>query len=78
MRDGARPVGLQIYFDCGTEDDFGFYKGAQAFHDLLVSRKIPHEFHLYPGRHDEGYFAQHIPASLEFQSRAFGLSPAAK
>jgi S-formylglutathione hydrolase FrmB len=71
-RDGARPAGLQIYFDCGTEDDFGFYKGAKAFHDLLVSRKIPHEFHLYPGRHDEAYFAQHIPASLEFHSRAFG------
>jgi S-formylglutathione hydrolase FrmB len=78
VRNGPRPAGLQIYFDCGTEDDFGFYKGAQAFHDLLAAKKIPHEFHLYPGRHDEGYFAQHIPASLEFHSRAFGLSPAAK
>ena len=78
VRNGPRPTGLYIYFDCGTEDDFGFYKGAQAFHDLLVSRKIPHEFHLYPGRHDEAYFAQHIPASLEFHSRAFGVSLPAK
>jgi S-formylglutathione hydrolase FrmB len=78
VRSGPPPVGLQIYFDCGTEDDFGFYKGAQAFHDLLVSRKTPHEFHLYPGRHDEAYFAQHIPASLEFHSRAFGVGSAAK
>jgi S-formylglutathione hydrolase FrmB len=72
------PTGLRIYFDCGTEDDFGFNRGAQAFHDLLVSRKIPHEFHLYPGRHDLSYFAEHLPASFEFQSRAFGLTAAGK
>jgi S-formylglutathione hydrolase FrmB len=77
-RDGPPSVGLKIYFDCGTEDDFGFNRGAQAFHDLLVSRKIPHEFHLYPGRHDLSYFAEHLPASFEFQSGAFGLTPAAK
>lgn len=73
-RNGPPPVGLQIYFDCGTEDDFGFNRGAQAFHDLLVSRRIRHEFHLYPGGHDLNYFAAHLPASLEFQSRAFGLT----
>jgi putative tributyrin esterase len=73
-RKGPPPVGLQIYFDCGTEDDFGFNRGAQAFHDLLVSRGIRHEFHLYPGGHDLNYFAAHLPASLEFQSRAFGLT----
>lgn len=72
VKSHPRPAGLQIYFDCGTEDDFGFDRGAQAFHDLLVSLKIPHEFHLYPGGHDWAYFAQHFPASLEFQSRAFG------
>src|SRR5580698_3866914 len=31
---------LKIYFDCGSEDDFGFNVGAQKFHDLLASRKI--------------------------------------
>jgi S-formylglutathione hydrolase FrmB len=75
VRNGAHPSGMRIYFDCGTEDDYGFNAGAEAFHDLLVSRRIPHEFHLYPGGHNEVYFAQHIPASLEFHSRAFGLSP---
>jgi S-formylglutathione hydrolase FrmB len=73
-RNGPPLSGLKIYFDCGTEDDFGFNRGAQAFHDLLVSRKIPHEFHLYPGRHDLSYFAEHLPASFEFQSRSFGLT----
>ena len=75
VRNRPRLVGMHIYFDCGTEDDYGFNNGAQAFHDLLLSRGIPHEFHLYPGGHNEAYFAQHLPASLEFQSRAFGLSP---
>lgn len=74
VRDHARPRDLLIYFDCGTNDDFGFYRGAQAFHELLVSRRISHEFHLYPGGHDWPYFAQHLPASFEFHSQAFGLS----
>lgn len=67
--------GLKIYFDCGTEDDYGFEKGAQTLHDTLVSRGIAHEFHLYAGGHDWRYFAAHLPAALEFHSRAFGLSP---
>ncbi len=75
VRERPRPVGLKIYFDCGTEDSYGFNVGAQAFHELLVSRRIPHEFHLYPGAHDWTYFAQHFPASLEFQSDAFGVAP---
>lgn len=78
VRNGPPPASLQIYFDCGTEDDFGFNRGGQAFHDLLVSRRIPHEFHLYPGGHDLAYFAEHLPASLEFQSKALGATPAAK
>jgi len=73
VQNGARPAGLKIYFDCGTEDDYGFDAGAKAFHDLLDSRHIPNEFHLYPGGHDWNYVAEHFPASLEFHSRAFGL-----
>jgi S-formylglutathione hydrolase FrmB len=75
VRNGSRPAGLKIYFDCGTEDSYGYNVGAQAFHELLVSRHIPHEFHLYPGSHDWTYFAQHFPAALEFQSDAFGVTP---
>jgi S-formylglutathione hydrolase FrmB len=78
VENGARPAGMKIYFDCGTEDRFGFDLGAQAFHDLLVTKKIPHEFHLYPGGHDWIYFAEHFPASLEFHSGAFALNSSAK
>jgi len=75
VENGARATSIQIYFDCGTEDQFGFDTGAQAFHELLAAKKIPHEFHLYPGGHDWSYFAEHFPASLEFHSRAFGANP---
>ena len=73
VKNGPRPGGLKIYFDCGTEDEYGFNVGAKAFHDLLDSRGIPHEFYLYPGGHDWSYVAEHFAASLEFHSRAFGV-----
>jgi S-formylglutathione hydrolase FrmB len=65
--------GLKIYFDCGASDPFGFNKGALALHNVLASRGIPHEFHLYPGRHDWSYFNEHLPASINFHSRAFAV-----
>jgi S-formylglutathione hydrolase FrmB len=78
VRNGRRPAGLKIYFDCGTEDDFGFDRGARAFHELLLSRKIAHEFHLYPGGHNWEYVAEHLAASLEFHSKIFEEGPGSK
>lgn len=63
--------GLKIYFDCGDQDDYGFDAGATALDKILSARRIPHEFHIYPGRHDAAYFAEHLPASLTFASRSF-------
>lgn len=68
---GPNLAGLKIYFDCGDEDDFGFDPGANALDKVLTSRHVPHEFHIYPGRHDATYFAAHLPASLVFHSRLF-------
>ena len=62
---------MKIYFDCGDRDDYGFETGAAALDKVLTSRHIPHEFHLYPGRHDPAYFAEHLPASLQFASQSF-------
>lgn len=64
--------GLNIYFDCGDQDQYGFEAGAEQLHKLLTARKVPHEFHIYSGGHDWRYFSQHLPASLEFASRSFG------
>jgi len=67
----AELAGMKIYFDCGDEDDFGFDSGARALDKVLTERRIAHQFHIYPGRHDAGYFAEHLPASLEFHWRLF-------
>ena len=67
----ASLAGLQIYFDCGSEDDFGFDAGAVALDKTLSSRHIPHEFHLYPGGHNWVYVAEHLPALLQFHFRVF-------
>ena len=67
----ANLAGMKIYFDCGDQDDFGFETGATALDKLLTARHLPHEAHIYPGRHDWQYFAEHLPASLQFHSRPF-------
>jgi S-formylglutathione hydrolase FrmB len=67
----ANLTALKIYFDCGDEDDFGFDSGAAALDKVLTSRRIPHEFHIYPGRHDATYFAERLPASMAFHARFF-------
>jgi len=74
----AKLSDLKIYFDCGSEDRYGFYAGAERLDKTLTSRHIPHEFHMYPGGHDWSYFAEHLPESLEFESRAFGLPSATR
>ena len=69
-------AGLKIYFDCGDQDDYGFEAGATALDKTLTGRHIAHEFHIYPGRHDAAYFAEHLPASLTFASHSFAKEDA--
>lgn len=71
VKRGPASENWRIYFDCGSEDDFGFEDGNQALDRALTARGIRHEFHLYPGNHGWNYFAAHLPASLEFHSKVF-------
>jgi S-formylglutathione hydrolase FrmB len=50
-----KKTGLKIYFDCGTEDRFGFFNGAKTLDSTLTSAQITHEFHLFPGNHGWPY-----------------------
>jgi S-formylglutathione hydrolase FrmB len=61
----------KIYFDCGTEDSYGFDRGASELRRVLDTLKIPHEFHLYPGGHSVSYLLAHREASFEFHWREF-------
>jgi len=70
-RNVAEMTQLKIYFDCGSEDNFGFDQGAWVLNEDLDTLKVKHEFHIYPGGHGVDYFLAHVAASMEFHSRAF-------
>jgi len=63
---------LKIYFDVGNNDDYGFEQSAQQLHQLLDSRGIPNEFHIYPGRHDAQFVIRHFGEVMQFQWKAIG------
>jgi S-formylglutathione hydrolase FrmB len=60
-----------IYFDCGTEDQL--FSTNRSYADLLVERKIPHEFRQLPGNHSWPYWDQQIREILSLA--ASRLSP---
>ena len=65
---------LRIYFDCGTEDEYGFHVGATQLSEILKARGIDHEFHLFPGNHGWDYASQHTDESLLFHWNAWKSS----
>jgi len=73
-RNAAAISRLGIYFDCGSEDRYGFDQGAHALHRELDALKVKHEFHIYPGNHGVEYYLTHVSASIEFHSHVFGES----
>ena len=60
-----------IYVDCGTEDPL--FPTNRTYADLLVERKIPHEFRQLPGNHSWEYWDQQVRAMLSLA--ATRLSP---
>lgn len=63
---------MKVYFDIGDNDDYGFEQGAQQLHELLKSRGVPAEFHIYSGRHDPQFVIRHFGEVMQFQWKAIG------
>jgi S-formylglutathione hydrolase FrmB len=63
---------VAIYFDVGNNDDYGFEQGGQKLHQLLDSRGVPNEFHIYSGRHDPRFVMRHFGEVVQFQWKAIG------
>jgi enterochelin esterase-like enzyme len=59
---------LQIMLDTGEEDPW--YARVLVLYDVLLQRGIQHEFHVWPGGHDEAYWSSHTPEYLRFYSNA--------
>jgi len=70
-KDTKKLNGLKLYFDCGTEDNYGFDAGVRELDDMLTKAGYPHEAHLYPGPHGWDYAKQHTNESLLFHWKAF-------
>jgi S-formylglutathione hydrolase FrmB len=70
-KDTKKLNGLKIYFDCGTEDNYGFDVGTRELDEMLTKAGYPHETHLYPGRHGWDYAMLHTNESLLFHWKAF-------
>lgn len=58
--------GLDVYLNCGDDDELGYYVGAEALHQLLVSRGVKSQYHHGPGGHDLAYTLQNIDKHLLF------------
>lgn len=70
-KDTRKFNGLKLYFDCGTEDDYGFDLGAKQLDAMLTKAGYSHEAHLYPGGHGWDYAMKHTNESLLFHWKAF-------
>jgi putative tributyrin esterase len=67
---------LKLYFDCGTDDRFGFEEGAARLDQILTSKGFPHEYYLREGGHGWDYLLQYMQYALIFQWKNFAAAEA--
>jgi len=56
----------RIYMDIGEKDRPAILESAMWFENLLAEERIPHEWHLFPGYHEEAYWESHIEQYLRW------------
>ena len=61
-----------LYLDCGTEDFL--FESNREFVDLLLKKKVRHEFRQLPGRHDWKYWNKQVEEFLELADGYFGVN----
>jgi len=66
MRDQPYP---RLWIDIGEID--GLRSGAEKFKGYLEKYKIPFDWHLNPGSHNEDYWRAHVPEYLMFYGQAW-------
>jgi S-formylglutathione hydrolase FrmB len=59
-----------LYFDCGSEDRYGLFRGNAELDRRLTARRVPHTFSLHPGSHGYEYVHTVIDKSLTFLGKA--------
>ena len=61
----------RIYMDLGDRDRPQISKSAIWFEELLTEKRIPHEWHLYPGYHEEAYWEEHVEEYLRWYAQSW-------
>ncbi len=61
---GALPY---VYFDCGTEDPL--FPSNRALAEILLQRKIPHQYRQLPGKHDWQYWDTQVKEVLRLAAK---------
>jgi enterochelin esterase-like enzyme len=56
----------RMYLDIGDKDRPSIMESALWFENLLSEEGIPHEWHLYPGYHEEDYWEAHVEEYLRW------------
>jgi S-formylglutathione hydrolase FrmB len=64
-----------LYFDCGSADRYGLFRGNQELHRRLEARGVAHEFALRPGDHGYDYVRSVLGHSLRFVGGALRAGP---
>jgi enterochelin esterase-like enzyme len=64
LTDRSSLKGQRIWLDAGDEDYC--QPGAEDLHTALDASGVAHDYHLWPGVHDDSLWAEHLPAYLEF------------
>jgi enterochelin esterase-like enzyme len=68
--DSIPPESLpRIYMDLSDRDRPQISKSAIWFEELLTEKNIPHEWHLYPGYHEEAYWGDHIEEYIRWYAQ---------
>ena len=57
-----------FYLDCGTEDDFGLLKPNRQLVEVMLNKRIAHEYREFPGGHNVAYPSR-FPYLFELSDR---------
>jgi len=61
----------RIYLDIGENDRPQILNSARWFENLLTEERIPHEWYLFSGYHEEAYWQSHLEQYLRWYARGW-------
>ncbi len=66
----AMPAKLRprIWLDIGEKDQQAIMNSVLWFEEMLTEMNIAHQWHLFPGNHDEAYWSSHLELYLRWYS----------